>query len=133
MLEFYISLADIPYQNSSIVAINKIGAFITQNSFYSGTISSLQFVPQIISDTRIFYSDTTNWMKVKGIYKANGNEKYITLGNFSNDSLTGYQPIVNSNILPISILLSYYYIDDVSLLRNYRTTCHCRYHYIPWR
>ncbi|MBK9798425.1 MAG: gliding motility-associated C-terminal domain-containing protein [Bacteroidetes bacterium] len=115
LLEFYISLADIPYQNSSIVAINKIGAFITQNSFYSGTISSLQFVPQIISDTTIFYSDTTNWMKVKGIYKANGNEKYITLGNFSNDSLTGYQPIVNSNILPISILLSYYYIDDVSL------------------
>jgi Secretion system C-terminal sorting domain len=33
-------------------------------------------------------NDTTNWMKVQGVFTANGTEEYITIGNFLSDSAT---------------------------------------------
>lgn len=55
--------------------------------------------------------DTLNWTEIMGIYKANGTEQYITIGNFKDDGntkidSTHYGMIGNG---------SYYFIDDVSV------------------
>lgn len=54
------------------------------------------------------------WFRIKGIYKADGGEKYITVGNFSAE--------INKDMLRISIFKlgfkeAYYFIDDVSLCK----------------
>jgi hypothetical protein len=58
-------------------------------------------------------SDTLNWMEIKGVYKATGNEKYFTIGNFYPDSLTQTEPYVWGNKYGVR---SYYFLDDVSVV-----------------
>jgi outer membrane protein OmpA-like peptidoglycan-associated protein len=56
---------------------------------------------------------TNKWIEVKSIYTANGNEKYLTIGNF-NPYLV-YNVISKKNNKKKE-KYTYYYIDDVSLL-----------------
>lgn len=111
----YISLSDLPLQFSYFASINKIGVYLSQNQVFVATNGTLPFTPQILADTTVFYSDTLNWMKISGIYKASGGEQYLTIGNFSDNKHTDTMRIVKSNVLPIQSYISYYYIDDVSL------------------
>ncbi len=55
------------------------------------------------------------WFTVKGFYKADGGEKFITIGNFS--------PIVKKDMMRLNSLSlkfkeSYYFVDDVSLFKT---------------
>lgn len=111
----YVSLADIPLHYSYYVAIKNLAVYFSQNQVFVATTGTLPFTPQIIADTTVFYSDTLNWMKISGIYKASGGEQYLTIGNFSDNNHTDTMRIVKSNVLPIQLYISYYYIDDVSL------------------
>jgi hypothetical protein len=56
-------------------------------------------------------SDTLNWTEIMGIYKANGTEQYITIGNFKDDANTQVLLANATN----SSTASYYLIDDVSV------------------
>lgn len=54
------------------------------------------------------------WFKIAGKYKADGGEKYITIGNFS--------PNINKDVPRIDILKrgfkeAYYFVDDVKLVK----------------
>src|SRR3990172_5781652 len=61
-----------------------------------------------------FISDTTNWVLVSGEFVATGAEKFMTIGNFYNDLNTNTQ-----NVNPSATQnYSYYYIDDVSVMRS---------------
>ncbi len=56
-------------------------------------------------------ADTLNWTEIMGIYKANGTEQYITIGNFKDNTntkidTTNYGFIGNA---------AYYQIDDISV------------------
>ncbi|HEX7415120.1 MAG TPA: OmpA family protein [Bacteroidia bacterium] len=52
------------------------------------------------------------WFKVKGIYKASGGEKYVTIGNFSPDLKADMLKI---NPLSAGFKEAYYFADDISL------------------
>ncbi len=52
------------------------------------------------------------WFKVKGIYKAIGGEKFITLGNFAPKIKTDMAKI---NLFKPGFKEAYYFVDDVSL------------------
>ncbi len=75
----------------------------------STSTQCLVYSPQIFDSTNIVY-DTTNWTLVTGEYVANGNESYITIGNFYDDAHTHYDSVSNSTVAP-----AYYYIDYVSI------------------
>jgi len=54
------------------------------------------------------------WFEFKGFYKADGGEKYLTIGNFS--------PVINKDLYrkkPIGFRVkeAYYFVDDISLKR----------------
>ena len=101
-------------------AVAEIGAYLSSDKIaVSGTASNLPDTPQIENPRSKMLNDTSQWMQISGYYKATGGEKYITIGNFFDNSHThlSYSPASNAN--------SYYFIDDVSvidtLLKIYNT------------
>jgi gliding motility-associated-like protein len=61
-----------------------------------------------------YYSDTISWYSLSHAYKAQGNEKYITIGTFSADSLIEIFPIGTINFQSKQ---AYYLIDDVMVYK----------------
>lgn len=54
------------------------------------------------------------WFEIRGFYKADGGEKYLTIGNFS--------PVINKDLYRIKTIglrvkEAYYFVDDISLKR----------------
>jgi gliding motility-associated-like protein len=66
--------------------------------------------PHIKNPSSRFISDTTQWTRVCGFYRATGDEFYFTIGNFANDhhtdTITGNSP---------NRRLTLYILDDVTI------------------
>ena len=88
-VEFFVSQCGISsFSSHTPIAITEIGLLFSSNSIISGTFSILPYTPQIVSPVGVYLNDTTLWMKIFGLYTATGNERYITIGNFKNDTST---------------------------------------------
>jgi len=107
-VEFFIS-----YPTSYLYGANNLGLLIgdTAITTYDGPLA---VIPQILPYGNPVRKDTLNWLRVSGIYKAHGGEKYITLGNFFDNAHT----LVDTVIKPIIPYYNAagYYIDDVSVI-----------------
>ncbi len=90
---------------------NEIGAYLSDSAIIGVTnYDPLPFVPQINNPIGNSF-DTLNWTLVSGVFTASGGEKYLTIGNFKNDSNTTYTYF---NVFqPLHYV--YVYIDDVAL------------------
>ncbi len=75
--------------------------------------------PQIeLTDFKgIVQSDSSQWMKISGVYRAKGAERYLTIGNFSNSSFKDRLKRKNWYSLNFWHHEAYYYVDAVSLVR----------------
>lgn len=93
-------------------AVNNIGLSFkpsfTDTSLNTG--HALNYVADIIKFTNPILDDTINWVNINGIYKANGTENYIVIGNFFNDEDTDTLNMGND-----TYPASYYFLDDVSV------------------
>jgi OOP family OmpA-OmpF porin len=54
------------------------------------------------------------WIEIKGFYKADGGEKYLTIGNFA--------PVIKKDMVRIDVFRlgpkeSYYFLDEISLIK----------------
>lgn len=87
----------------------------TKNKVYVDTMTTpfgvLPANPQIVNYGNPVLGDTLNWIKVSGVFKATGGEKYLTLGNFKYDNETN-----TSQIQANGSAKAGYYIDDVSVI-----------------
>jgi gliding motility-associated-like protein len=106
-LEFYVSLSK-GYSD----ALKKIGALFTTFPISRNDECPFFASPQVVN-TSGYLTDTLNWMKISGTFKADGGEEYITIGDF--ESTTNDDLLI---ILPDSITFGshviYYYIDGIS-------------------
>jgi hypothetical protein len=111
--EFFVNLP-----NSMRSANNNVSMLLTKNAVYSDTINyshGLRYIPanaQIVNYGNPIITDTLNWVKVSGIYKAQGGEKFITIGNFKDDANTQiikFTPAGGTHQLV-------YFLDDVSVI-----------------
>jgi gliding motility-associated-like protein len=59
-------------------------------------------------------TNTSFWTPVCGVFQAKGNEQFITIGNFSVDAETAFEPLGNSN----NPTQAYYLIDYVEVVQN---------------
>src|SRR5690606_34543514 len=76
----------------------------------------------VYSDTAV--TDTSNWTKVSGIYKARGGEKHIILGSFASRRKE-YVKIKYNKKSPFK-RVARYYIDDVCVTKvNSKKECAC--------
>lgn len=77
---FYVTL-----EQGSTFGINNIGAYLDDGSIDAADTNcgevQTAYVPQIL-DTNII-DDTLNWIKIQGGYVADGSERFITIGNFT--------------------------------------------------
>lgn len=104
LVEFYCNSVD-----DAGYAINKLGAYLSNTAVNTvGPGSVMTYTPQIIST--VFLTDTLNWMRVAGYYKANGGEQYITIGDFKPFSV-GDTLYTGNGSYPGA----YYFIDDVTV------------------
>lgn len=107
----YVSLAE-----NSAFGIKKLGAFFASFPIFINTTENLNFNPQVVSNS--FLVDKAGWTKVSGSFVANGGEKYLIIGAF--------EPVASNTVIAVSggsndpffQNSSYYYIDDVSLVRR---------------
>jgi gliding motility-associated-like protein len=98
-VSFYLSLSE-----SSGYYTNDIGLYFS-DSVVTTSSNIILVTPQLINTTTIL-SDKESWMKLSWQYIATGGERFITIGNFSNTSVS---TALNTGGAPFS----YYMIDNV--------------------
>ncbi|MCC7331224.1 MAG: T9SS type A sorting domain-containing protein [Flavobacteriales bacterium] len=105
-MEFYVNK-----MNMARYAVN-LGCYLSNITINnsSGPFFLLNYTPQIEQPNSSMLTDTLNWVRINGVYKANGGEQFITIGNFNNnttiDTLTVGDTGNNG---------AYYYVEDVIL------------------
>jgi hypothetical protein len=110
-LSFWVSLAD-----NYGMSMGGLGAYFSVGPVAPGDYSPLNthgIIPQIESDLFTHFSDPNTWSEITGTYTAVGGENYIVIGNFKT-TFSPPSPLVTYTCCGSS--LSYYYIDDVSLI-----------------
>ena len=98
--------------NLSPFANNHIGAYLDNGSIDTAsdcTLPQTKYIPQIL-DTAIIY-DTLAWTRIQGNFTANGTERLITIGNFSDSNHTAHVRMLPGYV-------GYYLIDDVSVIAS---------------
>lgn len=116
---FYVNMGnhyiDIPHNGYNISATTALGAHFSVNklNYVSKAYKSLApIVPQIINPANRYLYDTVGWDKIEGLYKAEGGEEWLTLGDFGNrinDSV-----VFKDSSKPLYPTTTYF-IDDVSV------------------
>ncbi len=107
-LEFFVSRA-----NQFYLATDDIGAYLSHQAPNGNGCFYLPLIPQIENLQGNIITDSTNWTTISGIYTAIGGEKYLTIGNFKDSSVTTIIDADNGNG---EYQNAYYYIDKVSLI-----------------
>ena len=121
-VSYYVSLAE-----SSKYACNQLGASLTAKPYATEDKSSIIEKPSILRDDNKVLSGMYGWDKVCNTYVAKGGEKYITIGNFSNNAdVQNIKVKKPAAFRGQQIIAAYYYIDDVavSLVENAKD-CDC--------
>ena len=113
-ITFYVALA-----GASAYASNKIGAYLDDGTIDTtvncGFVQSM-YIPQLIENAVI--TDTANWTKIQGSFTAIGNEKFITIGNFSViEDVDSLATNFARAALIGNIGVGYYLVDDVSVIK----------------
>jgi len=121
--------------NGANIAIENFGIYFSQDSLinipFPLTIEGPFPNPQIKIYKGII-SDTLNWLLMDGVFTAQGNEKYMIIGNYLRGDSVNFS--VNNDSIPQSMFASmspywpfggphiaYYFIDDVSLYELNKT------------
>jgi len=101
---FYLRLSE-----SSLIGMNKIGAFFSKNGLHRNLWVRFQNRPQVVFEK--VADKTESWQKLAARYTAVGGEKFITIGNFfAKHFIT--EKIVNRAATDRT---TYYYVDDFYL------------------
>lgn len=121
--DMFVSLAEL-----SKYAIDRIGVYFSDKKISFNNWAPIAVKPQIENGEKRILTDTDNWMLICGQYKANGGEKYITIGNFYPNSETNIEKVKKpSSIKGNQTEYAYYYIDDVALYNtdSVNGNCNC--------
>lgn len=97
--------------------ISNIGALFTENRIFSSTalwLDSLGY--SVKNNTANFLSDTLDWVEVKLLYTAQGNEKFVTIGSFNSTYQNDIDFSNQCDTTGFGFTGGYFFIDDVSLI-----------------
>lgn len=111
IVEFYVSRSD----SSHYATV--LGAYLSSDSISSSSTNNLSYVPQFEETTAI--TEKSLWLKLSYQYTASGGEKYLTIGNFRNNT---FSDTINTNdggnINNPDYLAAYYFVDDIVILED---------------
>jgi hypothetical protein len=104
-------------EEASGYAVDHIGAYLDGGQIDSSHTCGL---PQTLYHPQVFTNyiirDTVNWIKVEGSFTATGNERFITIGNFSDNAHTDTAHVASAQFGngPYGA----YLVDDVSVVES---------------
>ena len=112
---------DIALSKTSKYASNNIGMYISEKKPKEKDIETYALVPQVRNSRNKIFEDRHVWETVCGVYVAQGNERYISIGNFVADAeMKDKQDYLKKPKLKefpqLQVAEAYYYIDDVSVI-----------------
>ncbi len=99
----------------SNAALKSFGALITKGGYTGPASATKGNIVDSVSKKGGFVNGF-RWFKIRGLYKADGGEKYLTIGNFHREVK---KDMVRMNILKMGFKEAYYFVDHVSLKRYY--------------
>jgi hypothetical protein len=105
-LKLYLSLGDCDF------ALDELGAVFSQSILKDLQVKKI-VLPYLPLTNGSVLSDTEKWMCIKGIYKAKGGEKFLTIGYFDKEDKF-IKVRINSKNDP-TFQSAYYFIDDVTM------------------
>ncbi|MBL4586330.1 MAG: T9SS type A sorting domain-containing protein [Flavobacteriales bacterium] len=112
---FHVSRMD-----SSWYATKDIGMLFTEDVPESNLAYLLNVEPQVKHEVDTFLTDIHDWTRIEDSFIANGGERYLTLGNFSNDEETDTLFVPGGGAFrpgsPDFWSTAYYYVDAVSVI-----------------
>ncbi len=116
--EYCVSFYVVSEEESSY-AIRNIGAYFdngTIDTTHNPGMPQRHCIPQVMASGII--NDTVNWRKVQGSFIANGTERLITIGNFSDNAHTTCIATIDTTGSWISGVgfISCYLVDDVCVM-----------------
>jgi gliding motility-associated-like protein len=84
---------------SNVFFVSSIGAYFSKDKIQRNDKHAFYeyYPPQIQNPLGEYLTDSTNWMLVSGSFVADGDEEYITIGNFLPDTLTPYMQFQENN------------------------------------
>ncbi len=99
--------------NNAKYYCSDIGVYLSNDSIFNQSyFINLNLIPQIKYTGALIY-DTLSWTLVSGSFIASGGEKFITIGNFNDDT----NSVIDSNSQTnLFYGFGYLYIDDVSVV-----------------
>jgi OmpA-OmpF porin, OOP family len=117
----------IKFGSRSKYLIDHLGMFVSDSAYGPTNTSPLfdliDVNPQIDLSGQLF--DSTNWTTLSTTYTAIGGEKYVTIGNFTPDSLLmlSINPTFNptDTTCLLAINASYFFIDSVFIVNTMAT------------
>ncbi len=113
-VKFYVSLPD-----SMWTCNNSLGVYFSNNALSSTNQFNLPYIPQITNQFSNTLDSKVGWTKIEDSFIAIGGENYITIGNFLDDISSDTIFVGGGGTFPYH--LSYYYIDDVSVVLDSNT------------
>ncbi|PSG90483.1 OmpA family protein [Aurantibacter aestuarii] len=121
-ISFYISLAEesmLSIKNIDIMLVSENASDYEYGTFIDINLKKSEST-LLKTNSKQFYSDKMNWIKVSSTYRARGFEKYFIIGNFNSDknTVTKREP----NFKKKKDHFAYYYIDEISVIENKTAT-----------
>lgn len=109
-VRFKVSLAD-----NSKYAVNNIGAHLSKGSLATEDKKSLLLETQVQQSQNKVFNAVFGWETICSIYKAEGGEKYLTVGNFSLTKDTKTEKVAKPKGVTTQIGVGYYYVDAIEV------------------
>lgn len=107
-----------------LIGLNTLGAFLHHDSLETPYTESppLDYITNQIEDPFTFQIDTAGWSEVSGTFTATGDERWITIGNFSPYEDIEWRTVAGEIADVPYGSYCYYYIEDVCVLDLDATT-----------
>ncbi len=109
-VRFKVSLGD-----NSKYAVNNIGAHLSKGSLATEDKKSLLVETHVQHSQNKIYNATFGWETVCSIYKAEGGEEYLTIGNFSLTKDTKSEKVTKPKGVTTQLGIGYYYVDQIEV------------------
>lgn len=114
----YIVKCNVSLADSFQYAVSNFGFYFSEGVPPDDDQFLLQLQPQVELDTGEYMDDKVGWMEVGGMFIAEGNEEFLTIGNFDSDNEIDTLYVGDANDFSVA----HYYVDSVSVLLD--TTYH---------
>lgn len=121
------------YCVSMYVSLSELSKYASNQLAFQFTNKALQQEKgAIIGPSHILHpqkkiiSATYGWEKICGTYVAEGGEKFVTIGNFTNNEGTKNEKTGKTTFKGTPVIAAYYYIDEVQISPNDpKKNCDC--------